>query len=682
MKMVFPLTALFFLVNSAANAQIYELPRLTVIGNSSGEILSSPGSAHYVEQDEIKRKQPQSLLETVSATPGVHIVDTDGQGALPRISMRGLNPDMSKKVLILEDGVPVNLGPFVDPATYYTPTLDRMQRVEILKGSSSLRYGPSTIGGTINFITKEPRNMQNSYTLYGGSRDQVGVLFEGAKALESSATSITVGRKAGEGNRKNNNFDITDVVVKHGMALSDSHYIGTKFSYFQNDLGATYLGLTEAMYKDDAYQNPAENDQLNIQRIGFDVNHSWSLSDKVELQTLVYGNTTTRDWWRENFTLINGDTSIQMSGTTSGRLRTFQNVGIDSRLTWKNSLWERENKTEIGVRLHAEKMTNQRVDGATATSRSGTIRDDDLRSASAQAVYLINTTKIGNLELVPGVRLESYKLGRDIRRLGNADVNQSNSTTNTEVMPGLGMVYHMSVDTSAFFGIHKGFSPPRVEDAIDGTGASVDLDAERSVNTELGIRRKSQEFSYELTLFQLDFGNQLIQASQAGGATSQLTNAGKSLHQGAEAAAEVALTGPLYLGVTWTYIPTAKLNSRRIINGEDRNGNRLPYAPENIGLISLGVRTLDWSGEIQAHHTSKQYTDFENTNTPTPDGRRGAISERTVINLAGQYRLSKDYELFGSIKNVADEKYIASRAPQGIFPGLQRTVLLGVRGTF
>lgn len=673
---------LFLGVPSFAQEEVYELPKITVIGDSSQDLLSSPSSANYVEQEEIKRKQPQSLQEAVSTTPGVHAIDTDGQGALPRIGIRGLNPDMSKKVLLLEDGVPINLGPYTDPAAYYTPTLDRMQRVEILKGSSSLRYGPSTIGGTVNYVTKDPKDVQNSYTFMGGSRELMGVMLEGAQTLNNSAASVTLGHRTGEGNRKNNDFNITDVVVKYGMALNESHYVGAKFGYFQNDLGATYLGLTEDMYRADAYQNPAEHDRLFIQRIAFDLNHLWSISDRAELKTLVYSNTTERDWWRENFTLINGNTAVQMSGTTSGRLRTFQNLGVDSRLTWNNTLFGQENRTEFGIRIHEERMNNQRVDGATATARSGTIRDDDLRLASAQAAYLLNTIKIGEFKLTPGVRVESYKQERNIYRISNADLNQANSTNNTEIMPGFGAVYHITSDMSTFFGVHRGFSPPRVQDAIDDTGSTIELDAERSVNMELGIRKQSQDMSFDLAVFQLDFDNQLIQASEAGGATAQLTNAGKSLHQGLEGGGEITLVGPLYLGASWTYVHTAKLNSQRVIGGEDRNGNRLPYAPENVGTLALGVKASEWSGEVQAQYTSEQFTDFENTQDPTPDGRRGVIPARTVLNFAGRYQFARDYELFGSVKNVMDEKYIVSRAPTGIFPGLQRTVIVGFRGNF
>lgn len=686
MKQSFLFLVLVFMLpmlSVASSAEgTYTLPQINVIGESDQELLTTPSSANYIEHADLEEMQPISLQEAVSKTPGVHVVDTEGQGFLPRIGLRGLNPDMSKKVLLLEDGVPINLGPFTDPASYYNPPIERMERIEVLKGSSSLRYGPSTIGGAINFITKDPKDISNNYSLFGGNLGLMGVRLEGAKSSENSAMSISVGKRTGDGNRENNKFDMTDVVIKFGMLLNDSHHVGAKVSYYNNDMQATYLGLTDKMYRADAYQNPAKNDEMEIRRLALDLNHTWSITETIQLQTLVYSNTTRRDWWRENFTLVNGDTEIQMSGTTSGRLRTFDNIGLDTRLTWDNKLFNQKNKTEVGVRLHDEEMKNQRVNGVTATTRSGTLHDDEKRLASAQAMYLQNTITLGNFDLTPGVRVESYKQERKIYRIGGADLEKSSTVTNTEVMPGLGGVYLINENTSTFFGVHRGFSPPRVEDAIDATGAAVDLEAERSTNIELGLRHKSSDLSYDIALFQLDFDNQLIQSSEAGGAAAQLTNAGKSLHQGAEASAEVRLKGSVYLGTSWTYVPVAKLNGTRIIGGQDRNGNRLPYAPENIGNLSLGMRTSSWSTEISVQYVSEQYSDFQNTRAGSANGRTGIIPEYTTVNLAGRVNLSKDYQLFGNVKNLMDETYISSRAPQGIFAGLQRSFTLGINGQF
>ena len=41
---------------------------------------------------------------------------------------------------------------------YYNPPSDRIDRLEVIKGSAAIKYGPQTMGGVINYFTKRPRN--------------------------------------------------------------------------------------------------------------------------------------------------------------------------------------------------------------------------------------------------------------------------------------------------------------------------------------------------------------------------------------------------------------------------------------------------------------------------------------------------------------------------------------------
>ena len=41
---------------------------------------------------------------------------------------------------------------------YYNPPAERIDQVEVIKGSGSILHGPQTMGGVINYFTKRPRN--------------------------------------------------------------------------------------------------------------------------------------------------------------------------------------------------------------------------------------------------------------------------------------------------------------------------------------------------------------------------------------------------------------------------------------------------------------------------------------------------------------------------------------------
>ncbi|QKT04078.1 TonB-dependent siderophore receptor [Ectothiorhodospiraceae bacterium 2226] len=660
------------------------LPRIDVIGGGEA-VERTPGSAQVIQAETLERDQPVSTQDALRRVSGINVVETDGYGLFPRIGVRGLNPDMSKKVLLLEDGAPIALGPYTDPAAYYSPPVERMERIEVLKGSGSLRYGPSTIGGAINYVTKDPSlEPGGAVTLRGGSDAFGSLMLDYGGTWDNASASVSLLRKQGDGWRENSQFETNDLVLKSGFGMGPDQFLGFKFTYYDSDQQATYLGLTQREFEENHLQNRAENDWINVRRYSFDVNHEWQLSPHLTWRTLVYTNQADRDWWRQSFAFDAASGYNELQDENAGRLRNFRVGGIDTRLEVAHQTFGVDNELDLGVRLHTETLDNQRVDGASATARSGTIREDDVRRADAAAVFAQNRFNLTERWAVtPGMRVETYEQRRTIHRWDGIDQNTASASRNTEVIPGVGTTYRLADATTVFAGVHRGFAPPRVQDAIANDGEAADLEAERSTNYEIGVRGQLDRVRYEVAAFRYDFTNQLVQSSEAGGtAATQLTNAGETLNQGIELSAGLPLFGGLAFDVNYTWVADAKLTSTRIIGGVDREGNRLPYAPEHLLNATLSYTQGPWSGAVQASYVGEQYADFENTEAPTADGRRGLIPSYTVWNLSAGYQVSGDTRLFGTVKNVFDEKYIASRAPQGIFPGMARQVMVGLESRF
>ena len=681
--MLFPSTS-----HLAVAKEETQLPAIQILGSES-EYKNIPGSLSVVTERELESNQPISAQDALKKVPGVNVVETDGYGFYPRIGIRGIGSTMSKKILLLEDGAPIALGPYTDPSSYYSPPIERMEKIEVLKGSGSLAYGPSTIGGVVNYITRDPSKLDGPRVkLSAGTQSSKNILAEYGTRWDGHHASISMLKKDGDGWRQTP-FNLTDVVIKAGTQIGSNHYLGLKYTNYDQSSKHTYLGLTEYEYQTNYKQNEAINDQMFLSRESLDLTAISDLGNEATWKNLLYWNTANRNWWRQSHAQGGDPVVTTMGSTVDGRLRKFDVLGLDSRLTKKYKLANLDQEIHIGIRAHEEQMNNRRaraiglstyeVDTAyTSGDYVGGYRERDMRKAKAIALYLENRAHLNNeLTITPGLRVERYKQDRV-----NQMTQKSGASSNTELVPGVGVTYDMTKDSVLFAGVHKGFAPPTVADAISSTGVPEDLHAERSTNFELGLRGKWSNGDYELTAFRLDFDNQIVSKSASGGSGTQLTNAGKTLNQGVEFAGSWRPDRHWKLSGAYTWLPVAKLDSPRMISGKNRDGNRLTYAPKHTLNASLNYDTNRWSSGIGMAYISEQFSNLENTVEPSSNGRSGVLPGYTVYQLNGDIKIDKKTKIFASVKNLFDKKYISSRAPEGIFPGVGRMVMVGLDSKF
>lgn len=661
-----------------------ELPRIDVVGDGAQAIAKQPGSVAIIEEEELALMQPLSTQDALKSVPGVVVREEEGYGFIPNIGMRGLNPNRSQKLLVLEDGVPVAPGLFLANESYYSPRIERMQRIEVLKGAAGLRYGPTTIGGVINYITKDPEKGAK-LTAKAGSHGYGLIGFDAGGSSQSGEAigGVSLVKSQGDGFR-NNAFDMSDAVIKGGMAIGDNQWIGAKFTQYDNKINTSYVGLRPNEFKNDPTKNPAPNDYFLTDRNSFDINHEWTINNAMTLKTLLYRSELTRDYWRREVQArsADGTTFVACNGSAycmNGNNRAFEMMGLDSRLFIAHNSFGMMNEAEIGIRLHSDKLNNQKIRSKTdPNARSGDLVTDDTQKARGIAFYGQNRFVINDkVAVTPGVRVETYNQERKNELNG-----VSGTSSNTEVMPGLGLTWQVVPQAQIFAGAFKGFSPAMVATAISAGGADQQLDAERSTNFEVGVRGAADRLTYEATAFYMDFDNQIIPQSESGGVGATETNAGKTLNQGLEGALGFDMGAGWGVSANATYIPIAKFNNTKIVGGIDRNGNRLPYAPELTSNVVLSYATGGLKTSLSAYHVSSQFVDPENTQAESVDGRRGEIPAFTTLNLNAHFTVNKQLSVFGTVRNLTDKKYIASRNPDGIFPGVERNFEVGMNYKF
>jgi len=689
-----------------------------VVVGTRRDLLRIPGSGATIEQEDLEASRVFTVNEALRQVAGVFPRDEEGLGLRPNIGVRGLNPTRSTKTLLLEDGLPLTYGPYGDNASYSHPPVRRFDRIEVLKGASQIRFGPNTVGGVVNYVTPDAPSAFEAQIMsaggtngYGELDAQIGGEVLGWRVLTHANYT------AFDGVRANHALQFDDLYFKAEREIAAGHDLTFRIGRASEDSQVSYSGLTAAEYAADPFANPFPNDRFETERFTSSVTHGWQIGENVRLTTSAYSIYFDRDWWRQSSNsgqrpsdssdpACGGMANLSTSCGTEGRLREYHVYGVESRLAWNGEAFGVQTDVEAGVRWHTERQNRYQVNADTPTGRTpgvsvnGGLVEANRRYAEAWSGFVTADLDFGRLSIQPGVRIESIEYER-VNRL----TNRTGESDLIELIPGIGATFDLTDAIVAYAGVHRGFAPPRVEDVVTNTGGAVDLDAEESLNWELGLRGDARPgLSFDLAAFVMDFENQIVPASVAGGVGATLTSAGETRHSGGEASLRASLRemgvldgdDDIFFRTAITYLPGAEYEGARFSNIAGFNcagvtpptpgptcvsvsGNRLPYAPEWIVSAAFGYARGEWlSTQVEVQYTGEQFADDLNTIVQSANGQRGLIEDATIVSWAANISPPQTpATFFVTVKNVFDEVYIVDRA-RGILSGAPRLAQAGV----
>ena len=253
------------------------MAKLEIISEVDAPYQDLPGAATVMNMQILKLVNPIGTQEMLEYVPGINGFADDGIGnSRISIGIRGLNPRRSSRVLILEDGVPIQPALYVYPNMYYNPPADRIDQIEVIKGSGSILYGPQTMGGVINYFTRRPRSDYGGSFKITGGENGYGSLFAelGGWGNEKYKPEIQLLFKRGDGFRQNNSFEQLNGTLKLNVRNSNSKNTYMKLNLNYENSNATYTGLTEWSFNNDPRFNPKEDDNFKVFRSAFDLMQS------------------------------------------------------------------------------------------------------------------------------------------------------------------------------------------------------------------------------------------------------------------------------------------------------------------------------------------------------------------------------------------------------------------------
>jgi Fe(3+) dicitrate transport protein len=709
---------------AAVDPKPYELGAMSVFGRGA-EAARITGSAHVIDEAALKQFEDDDPHRVLARVPGVYVRGEDGYGLRPNIGMRGAISDRSKKVSLLEDGILLGPAPYSAPAAYYFPLLTRMTGLEVFKGPAAIQHGPQTIGGAINLISRPvPASGHRLATdmaygadaygkwhgYYGYGSDRAGVLIEAVRLRSDGFKRLAVP----PGVVSDTGFERTEVVAKARLGSSPDarvfHEARVKFGFSHEHSNETYLGLSDADFAvaPVARYAASQLDRMRNHRLLAEAGYRLAIAKRLDLDIAVYHHRFTRSWFKvagfrggPSITAVLADpsggkrqvfydvlTGAQDSATSDEVLelgdnhRRYLSQGV--QLTgWLDlpSLGPVVQRARLGLRYHYDQVRRRHtVDGFDMRSgrlvsegRPQQLTTRNLGDAHAIAGYVADELQLGDLTLVPGLRVEHIRTGFDDHETG-VTLRQVQQV----VLPGVGGLYAIAGGLSAVAGVYQGFSPVAPG---DGDVARPEL----SVNYEAGLRLLRGELQAEAVGFYNDYSNITGQCSFSSGCAAeqldQQFDGGEARIAGLEASLQhrIAISGlNVPLRASYTYTRTELLtnfSSDNPLFGEVEAGDEMPYIPRHQAALLAGLHMEHGGFNLGGSYMAA----MREAAGDEPLGEVMSTDAFLVLDALAYVRPVPQVEVYLKIDNLLDDVHTVSHRPYGARPGRPRFVQLGLR---
>ena len=493
-----------------------------------------PMTVSLVSRKELTKNYRSSVLPTVcEQVPGLFITSRGmlgygvSTGAAGGIKVRGIGG--GAEMLVLIDGQPQYAGLMGHPIADAYQTM-MAEKVEVLRGPSSVLYGSNAMGGVMNIVTRKITRDGSHTTFqaeggsYGTAQAQVSNQTKAGKF--SSTAGINYGRT--DGHRPNSNFEQYSGFVKLGYDLSE-HWKADA------DINLTHFKASNPGEETNPYIDNDSKITRGLASVQL-ANNYGSMSGAIR---------AFYDWGHHNI-----NDGHHPGGTPQTQLYLHNDIMSGITAYESASLFE-GNRITLGVDYQhfGGKAWNKVI--ATGEHKSlANKKQDEI------AGYLdFRQDLLSLVTLDAGLRVDYH------------------STAGTELVPQGGLTFHINNDAQIRAMVSKGFRNPTIRELYMFRPANKDLKPERMMNYELAFSDNlfNNSLRLGLSLFYLKADNMITTAMVDG--RPQNVNTGKTENSGVEFEAKYKADKHLSLNANYSYLhmsnPTSGAPEHKLYVGAD-----------------------------------------------------------------------------------------------------------------
>ena len=649
---------------------------------------------------------------------GLNIWESDCAGIQIGVGSRGLSPNRTENFNMRQNGYDIAADALGYPESYYSPPMQAIEKVEVIRGAASLQFGPQ-FGGLINFVMKD-----------GVDDKKVAV----ETNLTMNSRKAVTGYMSVGGTVGNYRYFVMGQYKKGKCWRCESEYqnytaYGTVSRLWKNaklKLDYTrmeYLaqqpgGLTDRQFEEDPSQSTRtrnwfkvnwnvasltytfkkENTRVDVRNFGViaDRNALGFLGPPSEADPI---NDPTSEDFTKNRNLINGR---------------FRNFGHETRVLHTYTLRGLPSSFLVGVRAYRGHTTN-RQGAANALSGPDFYFLDDVDANSSSSTHpswnaALFAENVFNLSekwsITPGFRLEYINTktsgeARSIYRNQAGEVFYDTTAIGTSERSrffplfGIGSSFKPSSNLELYFNISQNYKPINFTDLwVSNPTFRIDpnMKDETGFNADLGIRGRIGKFvQLDATLFAMWYADRIGSVQEVDPQTYAVyrlrTNVSNARTFGLETFAEADLVRIFrpesQIGLR-IFSNFTVLDARYVSSAEPAfANNEVEFTPRILLRTGLAISYKQLVLNYQFNYTSKQFTDATNS-VSTPNAVNGEIPAYNVMDLTLGYRF-KRFSVDLGVENLMNNFYFTRRATgypgPGILPSENRTffVSLGVK---
>lgn len=631
--------ALGIIITSSMPAMAeHELDSMVITAPQASAVLK-------VETDPKAPRQPipaQDGADLLKNIPGFAVVRKGGTDGDPMF--RGM---AASRLSILMDGESVlgGCGNRMDPPTAYIFP-EAYDNVTILKGPQSVKYGPGSSAGVVNFERATPEFYDSPVHGYVSA-------LGGSFGRNDQVAQVQAGGQKGYVELKGMRSESRDYKDGDGVKVhSEYERWSTNAALGWTPNSDTKLELTAALSDGEAAYGDRGMDGSKFKRenigLSYQQDHVTELLSQVKAR--VYRNYV--DHVMDNYTLRTPPPKVGMVGGPNAMNPDRETIGaaVGGTLTF-----DEHRKIDLGVDYQQDQHS-----GRMGADYKNKLRMDDMKSQNAGVYGEFHRHYPGDHELHLGLRFDHNKA--EDQRSGKSTSGETDSQWLTS-----GFVryeHQLSTENRAYAGVgHSQRAPdywertrsPNGGGMMAGPASTFDVDAEKLTQLDIGIMHNSKALQASLSAFYA-YHNDYILIEQVKTMGDITNNTGA--HSGTDSRNVNATTFGGEADLVWKFAHNwSTLTTLSYVHGKNRSDDRaLGQIPAPEMRLGLNYDNAKWSAGALWRGVAHQHRiAMYQGNIVSQD-----ISESSgygVFSLNAGYRMGENLLITAGLDNLFDRTY-------------------------